>query len=183
MSSYSLVQGYQSFRGSWPEYWGSRILRNVDIHIPKYKYMAPHSRRQYLQILHDYFFSSSYYRVLNDRIFSKQWIGKNVEVTGCHLIQVTSSSSSSSSYFIQGHEWKIQIGKKGLHLILAPNINGSGSCIIARLINHQTFVGVSIILLHTLSNNVLQSILPFRYDGPLMCCMTYKCSSLVSAEC
>lgn len=39
-----------------------------------------------LQILHDYFVSGSYYNVLHDSIFSEQWIGKDMEVTGYGLI-------------------------------------------------------------------------------------------------
>ena len=39
-----------------------------------------------LQILHDYFVSVSYYIELHDRIFSEQWIGKDMEVIGCGLI-------------------------------------------------------------------------------------------------
>jgi len=42
-----------------------------------------------LQILHDYFVNGSYYIVLHDSIFSEQWNGKDMEVTGCGLIGIS----------------------------------------------------------------------------------------------
>jgi len=93
VTSYNVVQEYQSFRGSCcPDYEGrikeaagpcgmsEYIYQSAWCHIPE---------DNNLQILHDYFVSGSYYIVLHDRIFSEQWNGKDMEVTGYGLIGVS----------------------------------------------------------------------------------------------
>jgi hypothetical protein len=88
-----VVQEYQSFRGSCcPDYecrikdaagpcgMSEYMYQSAWCHIPE---------NNNLQILHDYFVNGSYYIVLHDSIFSEQWNGKDMEVTGCGLIGIS----------------------------------------------------------------------------------------------
>jgi len=95
VTTYNVVQEYHSFRGSCCPDYEDRIKEAAGpcgmsecmyqiawCHIPE---------DNNLQILHDYFVSGSYYIVVHDSIFSEQWNGKDMEVTGCGLIGVSDS--------------------------------------------------------------------------------------------
>jgi hypothetical protein len=79
-----------SFKGScYPDYEGRITVAAGPCGMSVYIYQSAWCQipeDDSLQILHDYFVSGSYYIELHDRIFSEQWIGKDMEVIGCGLI-------------------------------------------------------------------------------------------------
>jgi hypothetical protein len=93
VTSYNVVQGYQSFRGSCCPNCEGRIKEAARPYgMSEYMYQSawchiPEDNN--LQILHDYFVNGSYYSVLHESIFSEQWNGKDMEVTGYGLIGVS----------------------------------------------------------------------------------------------